>query len=217
MLGNYLFAEELMAQNLGVDRPVQSLKVPDLLTEQEYSYDIHEQGAGQLINGDWSPDGSNVFIVSYDETGPQTRYAGQLAIREKLTDPMATFSPYDLLAGDASYCEGSVELTTIWSTAEDPEPTTSLFAQLLNGDGQLITQADGPPLGLRPDLINLPQGWVIVDQRTLAVDDVTPETVLLGAYDYVSGERFPAVASDGQPLQDNALRIRIDECPASAE
>jgi len=219
MLGNYLFAEELMAQNLGMDRPVQSLKVPDLLTEQAYSYDIHEQGVGPLINGGWSPDGSHVFIINYDETGPQTRYAGQLTIREGQAGPKATFGPYELLAGDASFCEASVELTTIWSPTADPEPTTSLFAQLLNGDGQLIAQADGPPLGLRPDLVDLPQGWVIVDQRTLLAGDgqALPETVLLGAYDYVSGERFPAVDGDGQALPENALPIEIKECPASGD
>jgi len=217
MLGNYLFAEELMTQNLGVDRPVQSLEVPDLLTEQAYSYDIHEQGTKPLVDGDWSPGGSHVFIVSYDESGPQTRYAGQLTNQEGQADPIATFGPYDLLAGDASYCEASVKLITIWYAAVVPEPTTSIFAQLLDGDGRLIAQADGPPLGLRPDLIDLPQGWVIVDQRTLLADDVTPESVLLGAYDYVSGGRYPAIDDDGQALPDHALRIEIKECPANAE
>jgi hypothetical protein len=95
---------------------------------------------------------------------------------------------------------------------KDISPTTSLFVQLLGKDGLLISQADGPPLMLRPDLVRLPQGWRIVDVRELPAGGLEGGQILLGAYDFVSGERFPAVDGPGNALPENALAIPLSDC-----
>ena len=219
VMGNYLFVEELMAENLRVDRPAQAVKVPDLLTSQAYGYGVHEQAAGDLIEGDWAPAGSHTFIIYYDEEGPVTRYSGQLSPQSGQSPSLATFGPYDLLSASADSCGDAVHLTTVWRVVSTggstPEigSTTSLFVQLLGEDGQLIAQADAPPMGLRPDLIQLPAGWQMVDHRELEPGDGQPKEILVGAYDFMSGERFPATDGARQPLPDNALRIPIGDCP----
>jgi hypothetical protein len=214
VMGDYLFTEELMGENLRVDRPVQAIKVPDLLANQAYSYGIHEQAAGDLVEGDWAPEGSHVFVVSFAEAGPETNYRGQLAPPSDETQPRATLGPYELLQAEAAFCEGAVELITEWKpiSEADISPTTSLFVQLLSDDGQLMAQADGPPLGLRPDLIDLPKGWSMVDRRELEGDGRQPAEILLGAYDFVSGNRYPAMDGDQNPLPDEALHLPVSEC-----
>jgi hypothetical protein len=219
VMGNYLFVEELMAENLRVDRPAQAVKVPDLLTSQAYGYGVHEQADGDLIEGDWAPAGSHTFIIYYDEEGPVTRYSGQITPQLDQAPSLATFGPYDLLSVEADSCEDAVHLTTVWrvvstgSSTPEIGSTTSLFVQLLGEDGQLIAQADAPPMGLRPDLIQLPSGWQMVDHRELEPGDGQPKEILVGAYDFMSGERFPATDGARQPLPDNALRIPIGDCP----
>jgi hypothetical protein len=119
-----------------------------------------------------------------------------------------------LLQAEAAFCEGAVELITEWKpiSEADISPTTSLFVQLLSDDGQLMAQADGPPLGLRPDLIDLPKGWSMVDRRELEGDGRQPAEILLGAYDFVSGNRYPAMDGDQNPLPDEALHLPVSEC-----
>lgn len=214
VMGDYLFTEELMGENLRVDRPVQAIKVPDLLTNQDYSYGIHEQAAGEFVEGDWAPEGSHIFVVSFGEEGPETKYTGQLTSQSVETQPLATLGPYDLLDADAAFCDGTVELVTVWrpGLAADISPTTSLFVQLLSDDGQLIAQADGPPVGLRPDLIEMPSEWLIVDRRELVGDGRQPAEILIGAYDFVRGDRYPAVDERQNPLPDGALHLAVSDC-----
>jgi hypothetical protein len=90
--------------------------------------------------------------------------------------------------------------------------TTSLFVQLLGEDSLLISQADGPPLMLRPDLLQLPQGWQIIDVRELPAGGAAGGQILLGAYDFVSGDRFPAVDGQGNALPENALVVPLGDC-----
>lgn len=90
--------------------------------------------------------------------------------------------------------------------------TLSLFVQVLGGDGQLVAQADGPPLGLRPDLLPLPPGWEMVDVRRLAPAGVPPLTLAVGVYDFATGERLPGRDALGQPLAENALLVPVVPC-----
>ena len=137
----------------------------------------------------------------------------------KMASPLATMGPYELISAEAMYCENSVDLTTTWRTIPNTgttgelSPTTSLFVQLIAENGSLISQADGPPLLLRPDLVELPGGWQIIDERELPVDGPQGSHILLGAYDYINSERLLAVDDSGQSLPDNALYISISDCP----
>ena len=181
----------LMAENLLVDRPAQAIRIPDLLSNHGYNYGIHEQGTDSAIQGEWAPAGSHVFVVTYDEAGPDTRYAGRFSLQGASSSILARLGTYQLLNA----------------------PTTSLFVQALDGDGRLVAQADGPPLFLRPDLLRLPEGYEIIDLRQLETMGNRPETLLIGAYDFSSGERFAAIDGDQVPLPDDAFRMPINGCP----
>jgi len=220
MLGDYLFVEELIGENLRADLPVRTVLVPDLLaTYPEYSYGVHEQPTGDLLIGDWAPEGSHVFITAYTSEGVQARYVGKIAPADKPADPVATFGPYDLIRASAQSCDGIVETTATWRISQDPDrdqlisPTTSVFVQLIDKNGQIIDQSDGPFLSLRPELLNLSPAWQIVDRRELTDGQNEAGELLLGVYDYGSGIRYEAEERGGAKMSDNALRIPIDGCP----
>jgi hypothetical protein len=218
MLGNYLFVEELLAENLLVDRPAQAIKVPDLLGSPPYNYAIHEQPAGETIKGDWAPRGSRVFITTYQDEGPELQYTGLLISADGQKEPVATFGPYHLLETLALSCDDKVHLTTTWREvigepgAGSIPPTTSIFAQLLDSEGQIADQADGPLLNLRPDLVNLPPGWQVVDERELLASENQLGGLLIGVYDFASGERYSAWNRSGVRLADDALLISLQDC-----
>jgi len=212
MMGSYLFVEELMNENLPDDHPVQAIKVPDLLSEVGYNYDVHEQDRADGLAADWTPAGSHVFAVAYEEDGPRTRYWGRLAPETLAAQPLASFGPYELLSAEAELCPETVDLASSWRATGEIPATASLFVQLLDQDGRLLAQADGPPLGLRPDLLELPAGWQVDDQRRLPAEDGRPDRLLIGVYDFATGERYPAVDPDGLPLIDSALVITLSDC-----
>ncbi|MDX1616201.1 MAG: hypothetical protein R3300_17950, partial [Candidatus Promineifilaceae bacterium] len=130
----------------------------------------------------------------------------------------AAFGPYALLRARATRCEGQLLLESEWQPRRSTPvtPTTTLFSQALDDSGRLVAQADGPPLGLRPTLIQMTAGWWLADRRHLApvVAEGGPAatTVLLGVYDFASGQRYPAVDAQGQSLPDEALRLPIAPC-----
>ena len=62
---------------------------------------------------------------------------------------IAQIGSYALNGASAVLCDGAVQVQSTWQPVASIPPTTSLFVQLLGADGTLLTQADGPPLGLR--------------------------------------------------------------------
>jgi hypothetical protein len=127
---------------------------------------------------------------------------------------VADFGPYVLLEADGLFCDGVVAANLVWQEMGPIPPTASIFVQLLDGNGRLIAQADGPPLNLRPDFITVQPGWEITDRRLLtpAATD-TPSQLLVGLYDFTTGERFTAVDGQQAPLADNAFRLPVQACP----
>ncbi len=219
LMGDHLFAEELIEENLRANHPVLAVRESDLLSDPGYPYGVHDQARKNSFEGDWAPEGSHVFVTTYGLSGPETRYRGQLLPPNGDQAVLATVGPYSLLDAQAQGCPASVRLQTTWRWSgkeATSSPTTSMFAQLLDTSGQLVSQADGPPLGLRPDLLEISNGWRIVDLRLLANETALEGgNVLIGFYDYASGTRLPAVDAAQRPLPDNAIRLPVGFCTSS--
>ncbi len=220
MLGDYLFVEELIGENLQSDRPVRAFLAPDLLsTYPEYNYGLHDQSSGESLVGDWAPEGSHVFIITYSDEGIQARYAGEIANSDSTAVPIATIGPFELLEAAAKRCDGIVNTSTTWRIlpGTDQEigvpPTTSLFVQYIDNAGQLVDQQDGPLLTLGSDLLNLDNDWVVIDKRDLEAPDGQTGQLLVGVYDYVSGDRYQVIDPSGSSLENDALPVQVEECP----
>jgi hypothetical protein len=215
MLGSYLFLDEIVTQNLG-SRPAKAIQLPEVETDPGYPYHLFgESNLSAGVDADWTPAGSQVLVTRYTEMGLQTETVGALLPAESDEQFVATLGPFELLSAQAMSCKGTVTLDTRWKWSGDDalHPTVSLFVQVLDGGGQVAAQADGPPLGLRVDLINPAAGWTIQDRRALhLVDGSGGGQLLLGAYDYASRERFAALDDGGEALPDNAWRVDIEVC-----
>ncbi len=217
MLGQHLFADELIGVNVNAHStyPIVAL---DLLQDPAYQYGLHKEAdvrddISLPIASDWAAAGSQLFIVRYPDEGIQTDHTGGFRPATG-TAARASLGPYELLAANGLSCDGVVQVNLVWRQAEPVQPTASVFVQLLGEDGRLIAQADGPPLGLRPDLLQLAPGWEITDQRTLELTEPgTLTQLLIGIYDFASGERAPALDSRQNALPDNAYRIPLASCP----
>jgi hypothetical protein len=216
LLGHHLFAEELVAENLREGRPVRAIKLPELLNDPGYSYSVFgETDLSRPIPADWSPAGSQVFVITYTAGGAESRHVGQLVPPTGERSPAASFGPYHLLEAVATECDGGVQVDTRWGWTLDqlPPATTSLFVQLLDSSGRLIAQADAPPLGVRFDLIAPRAGWRIADLRTLRPAEGAPTTVLVGMYDYLDGGRLPGQDGRQRRLPNDTLALTVEDCP----
>lgn len=211
MLGNYLFVEELLAENLGVDHPAQAVVLPELLSQTDYAYGLHNQSPLTEL-GQWPPGRrQHIFITRYLPTGPQTLYTGRIEPPTANQLPLVTFTYYHLLAANAVNCADKVQVTLTWRPEANIPPTISIFVQLITPDGQFLAGADGPPLSLRPDL--LPgSGRNLVDIRHVPAG-TSADQLLIGVYDYLTGQRQAAQDSQANPLPDNAFRLPLSPCP----
>jgi hypothetical protein len=122
---------------------------------------------------------------------------GPAVILERLALPGHALAPGDVLP-----------INLVWRAAEAPGRPLKLFAQLLDGDGQLVAQHDGQPAGgLRPT-----SGWsegdVIEDRWGILLPPdlpAGPYTLIAGWYPADGGDRLPVTGVEGEPLGTHLL------------
>ena len=221
-LGDYLFVEELINTNVIDKDAVWAVELPELQSQTEYAYGIHAQHS-------WTPltDKPRLFFITeFAAEKPQTHFTGFLFRRPETSEDFinsgAEFDAYELAGPSNDFtrndrpivCNGVVTVWLIWRQryAEIPD-TTSVFVQVLDENGRLLAQSDGPPLGIRPSLLGATPDWTLFDFREIPIEDgQTPHTLLVGVYDFATSERSPATGANGQPLPDNAWRWPITTC-----
>ncbi len=210
LLGSHLFASELLEANGGVERPFTILAAPGIQSDTPYHVGIYGLGGVDRLEPDGLPAAvSHVFVTTYADERIETRYAGRLEKGEPPPVGLAAIGPFRVAAGAAARCADGVWVQLeLWPAAE-PAATLSLFVQVLGEDGTLKAQLDGPPLGIPTGRLGWSPRVRLVEWRLLnGVEDSVP-AVVVGAYDFASGERYPAAGPDGFPLADNALRLPV--------
>ena len=214
MSGPYLFVEELTEENGLGRRPAWAVELADLLAQTGYGYGVQAQTSLDQVVGQWGT-GTHVIISRYDDAGVTAQATGRIQPRQA-GSPLARFGPYELAAAEVHQCAGQIRAMLTWrqSGGGGMPATTSIFVQALNAAGQLTAQADGPPLGLRPDLVPLGVDWEAAEVREFSAADAA--ALLVGVYDYGSGQRYAAYTAAGDPLPDNALRLPVLACAADA-
>ena len=218
MLGDYLFVEELARANNSGNGPVWAVAVRELQTNQPYVYSVHAQHEWPAA---LTQQKRHIFITYFEPDGPQTRHTGYLfslvGFPIPPPNPIAQFADYSLTEAKAEICAGTAKVALNWLTGRQMVPdTTSVFVQVLDADGRLLAQADGPPLGIRPGLLAAPPDTLLVDLREIKLpggETAVPQTMLVGLYNFADGTRHPATDLLGQPLPDNAWRFPVADCP----
>jgi hypothetical protein len=99
---------------------------------------------------------------------------------------------YDLQ--EAVYVPGSLlEMTLHWHVLETPDRNYHTFVHLLDADGTILAQDDGPPGGGEIPMMGWLPGEYLTDPRTLRLPDVTADgeyRLGVGFYDPITGLRL---------------------------
>ena len=115
-----------------------------------------------------------------------------------------------LLGYKARPDEEGMELTFYWQANGEVETDYEVFLHLLDAEGEVITQADSPPVqGVYPTSMWEP-GRLIGDVHSVTLPPGSvPAAIRVGMYDLATLQRLPGFDVDGQPLPDNAVTIPL--------
>jgi hypothetical protein len=191
----------------GVRPQTQSLTVPSLAPLEDYPYNVDMRGeaADQTKLSAAIRNADRVFITEYDPAGAvKIIEAGGLTAQQP-TLSMATFDERLELA-EAALDIDNHRLTLVWNCLAPLSLDETIFVHVFDAQGQLIAQADGAPLHELFPLSECQLGEQIRDMRSLALP-VGTVTIKAGVYNRANGLRLKALATDGQPIPDNAVII----------
>jgi hypothetical protein len=122
----------------------------------------------------------------------------------------ATFDDQvELLGYDATPRDGEIAVTLHWRSIRVPRADYTVFVHLLDSDGQVVSQHDGPPQDGAYPTSAWDAGEVVVDAHVLALPpDLTPDlySLWVGLYLPTSGERLP-VTGGGDSVKLGSARL----------
>jgi hypothetical protein len=129
--------------------------------------------------------------------------AGHVGIKSKVqTEPgdvghptSANFADrMELIGYDWSSAEGTLTVTLHWHCLHPPGGDYTVFAHLLDGNGNVVTQSDGQPQGGTYPTSVWNTGEVVADKRLLSLPSGLPAgdyRLRVGLYLLETGERLP--------------------------
>jgi hypothetical protein len=115
-----------------------------------------------------------------------------------------------LLGYKARPTDEGMELTFYWQANGEIETDYQVFLHLLDAGGEVMLQADSPPVeGLYPTSL-WEEGRLIGDVHSVTLPGGSvPAAIRVGLYDLTTLQRLPGSGADGQPLPDNAVTIPL--------
>jgi hypothetical protein len=102
-------------------------------------------------------------------------------------------------------------LTLWWRADKPPLDERSILIHLLDGNGQKLAQADGPPANGGRPTSQWQLGETVIDKHTLKLPDDLPSgdyKIAVGMYHYPSLELLP-LTRDGKPVDGNVVHIPL--------
>lgn len=117
---------------------------------------------------------------------------------------VASFGGQITLLGYDPPSAGGEGLTLYWRAEGSPAADYTVFVHLLDPRGQVVAQADGPPVGGAYPSSLWEAGEIIIDRHSLPALPSGQYTVLVGLYRTDTGERLPATGRpDGAVALEN--------------
>jgi hypothetical protein len=165
---------------------------------------LYEQGAGRLPVVDGAKDPVDTATIGWlklastEEPPPPT-----ISTDYRLGDAIG-LTGYDLRRES-----GDLFLTLHWSSLASVGRDYTVFVHLLNSDGNVVAQADSPPVGGDYPTSLWAPGETIVGQRALDVEGLSSGVyeLALGMYLLETGDRLPATDADGERLTHDVIPL----------
>jgi len=184
---------ETYTLRLPADTPVPALYWLRLgLVDESGARVTFDNGVDMLDLGPWR--------IRAKSASPPPAYRVEYAVGEYLT-----LRGYDVALGE------SLTVTLTWAAKAAPPQDYNVFVHLVDADGTMIAQHDGPPnQGRYPTMWWLP-GDVIADAHTLPIAAPLPDAVQLrvGMYDPVTFTRLPITDAHGAHLPDDLITLPL--------
>ena len=165
---------------------------------------LYERGSGRLAAVDGAANSINTATIGWLKlVSTQEPSSPGVSIDYRLGDAIK-LTGYDLeREPDRAY------LTLHWSCLAPMDRDYVVFVHLLAGEGSLVTQADGPPIGGDYPTSFWSPGDKIADQHVLNIKDLPPGTygLQVGMYLLETGQRMPVTDSGGERLVSDAIPL----------
>ncbi len=186
----------------------QSLSVPSLAHLENYPYNVDIRGEvvdrAKLSAAIRAAD--EVYMTEYEPSGEiHIVYAGDVSYRQSdhydaVFDHRLGVTMNRRMVGDQVI---GIDFTLNCIGPFSPDET--IFAHLVDLQGQLVAQADGDPLkGLFP-LAECQPGEQIREFRLFRSPTMMGNSFKIGVYNRATEQRLNAVDAGGQPIPDNAV------------
>ncbi len=103
-----------------------------------------------------------------------------------------------------------IEIALYWEALNTGGQDYNIFVHLLDENGELVAQADGPPQNGRYPTSIWETGEEIKDIRRIMLPEEIPPgqyLVAIGMYDLETGQRLPATLADGTAAENNRVEL----------
>jgi hypothetical protein len=179
-----------------------------------FAIGLYQPSAGDrvpIIASDGEPVADHLLIGTFTIPDPTLDLRAIHHRREALVGdlPIIKLLGYDLIPDLLAPGE-TLNLVLYWQALRPMDLDYTIFIHLLDEQGQLLAQQDGPPVqGRAPTSLWYP-GETIKDSHSLTLDLSTPVgkyTLSIGWYHWSTGERLSWSEAGGQRLPEDALDL----------
>jgi hypothetical protein len=173
-----------------------------------FSEDLIRDGVGKPLQAyaNGQPVGSVMLDVG-DLITPPDR------IQRPDTPPIALFDQgIQLHSYSYEVSDDSLTVTMIWSATEPVSDDYTIFTHLIDAQGTLIAQSDGPPREGYWPTSHWQPGEAVDSRHVIPLPNALPPgeyTLLVGMYNPQTGERLAVREVEGPELPDRALPIPL--------
>jgi len=201
--------------------PAGAVYPPDLwragdVVRDEYRMQMNEAGpamcrvAVRVLVGD--------EVLGETSSPAALRLAGEPASVDEIAYPLAytlgdqvELVGYDAPDGAPSSGE-PLAITLYWRALAKMDEDYTVFVHLLDEDGALRAQGDGPPLGGDYPTSYWSPGEALADARTIPLEEGLPTGARLrvGFYRLADGVRLPVYTAQGERVPDDAITLNVD-------
>lgn len=131
---------------------------------------------------------------------------------DTLQMPVYRFGEQITLQGyETAVSDSQLQVTLYWQALGNIEEDYQVFLHVLDEQGQVVAQGDGPPLANNYPTSYWVAGQTVADVHVVELPEEWMENgrLLLGLYQLDTGTRLPVYNPQGEPLPDNAISITI--------
>lgn len=214
----YATPQSLLSVHRGVPGEVSFVRVDAILPEMPY---IAGAVGGYFDWAELRETAGQLFVPRFDAENVSMVFAGRLSFSPVAgSRQLASFAfgaggyptqTVSLLQAQAKVrSDTSTEVRLVWSAEESMKENVTAFVHLVDGEGQLVAQADGDPLAGSLPFGQWPAGLMVEDVRHVETGDPNV-TLYVGLYHRPTGERLLATSSSGSPWPEDAVPIHVEQ------